>query len=341
MSHKRKHISDTGSLLSPVYVSPENSTTTASDSFIGLYLYGVQYQNVRTSIYCNVAGKIFIDHSIDGITAVTTTEYVVLAGKGRFDATEIEQPYARVRFVADAPGGATELKLYTKLSKKPAPHPDYTPGDSSVAIGNGAAESNQGSFSVAIGGAAGQTSQSSAAIAIGQKAGRTNQGVQTVAVGTHAGKESQSQSTVAVGSGTGEFTQGVAATALGAYAGQYTQGTYTTAAGRASGKYFQANDAVAIGANAGEGLADGTNFQGDGAIAIGRNAAKNGQPARSIAIGKNCASPGAVGRIAFGNALEAVTATATAGAATLPANPQAFWRLEYNGTLYKIPLYNN
>lgn len=43
---------------------------------------------------------------------------------------------------------------------------------------------------------------------------------------------------------------------------------------------------------------------------------------------------------AFPQADAAVTATATGGAATLPANPVAFLTLTLAGTAYKVPLYN-
>lgn len=41
----------------------------------------------------------------------------------------------------------------------------------------------------------------------------------------------------------------------------------------------------------------------------------------------------------FPQASAAVTATATAGAATLPANPTAFLTITLNGTAYKVALY--
>jgi len=43
----------------------------------------------------------------------------------------------------------------------------------------------------------------------------------------------------------------------------------------------------------------------------------------------------------FPQASASVTATATAGAATLPANPKAFLTITVNGAAYKVPLYGS
>lgn len=68
--------------------------------------------------------------------------------------------------------------------------------------------------------------------------------------------------------------------------------------------------------------------------------AQTGVPnASEVMIGKSCAAAGVTGRLSFGNAMEAVAAAATAGAAVLPAAPQAFMPINYNGVAYKIPLY--
>lgn len=77
-------------------------------------------------------------------------------------------------------------------------------------------------------------------------------------------------------------------------------------------------------------------------VSIGRSAGSFGTvKIETVCIGASCSQPGAAGRLAFGNAMEAVQTTATAGAQTLPANPAGFLRLEWNGTLYKIPVYND
>lgn len=59
-----------------------------------------------------------------------------------------------------------------------------------------------------------------------------------------------------------------------------------------------------------------------------------------VMIGKSCAAAGVTGRLSFGNAMEAVAAAATAGAAVLPAAPVAFIPISWNGVNYKIPVYN-
>lgn len=78
-------------------------------------------------------------------------------------------------------------------------------------------------------------------------------------------------------------------------------------------------------------------------VSIGYNAGNSAGPPRNYAIclGYYCDQPGADGRLAFGSNMEGVQSTASAGAQTLPANPTGFIRLEWNGTLYKIPVYND
>lgn len=69
-------------------------------------------------------------------------------------------------------------------------------------------------------------------------------------------------------------------------------------------------------------------------------AAQTGVPAANeVMIGYRCAASTVAGRLSFGNAMEAVAGAANAGAAALPATPQAFMPLNYNGVAYKIPLY--
>jgi hypothetical protein len=59
---------------------------------------------------------------------------------------------------------------------------------------------------------------------------------------------------------------------------------------------------------------------------------------------------GSTGTVIFGIANDgtgqiyttsAIFATATAGGAVLPAAPYGFWKVNFNGTIYKIPVYNN
>jgi hypothetical protein len=75
-------------------------------------------------------------------------------------------------------------------------------------------------------------------------------------------------------------------------------------------------------------------------IAIG--AAQTGVPnASEVMIGKSCAAAGVTGRLSFGSAMEAISATATAGAAVLPVAPSGFLVISHNGTIRKIPVYAN
>lgn len=77
-------------------------------------------------------------------------------------------------------------------------------------------------------------------------------------------------------------------------------------------------------------------------VSIGYDAGADGTPRNyAVCIGHGCDQPGANGRLSFGSNMEGVQAGATAGFDTLPANPAGFIRLEWNGTLYKIPVYDD
>lgn len=81
---------------------------------------------------------------------------------------------------------------------------------------------------------------------------------------------------------------------------------------------------------------------GNQAILLGASAGANSPNIASneILIGANCPATNVNGRLSF-YSMEAVATTATAGVRTLPANPSAFMPIVWNGTLYKVPLYNN
>ena len=132
--------------------------------------------------------------------------------------------------------------------------------------------------SVAIGDGAGETNQADSSVAVGRSAGRYTQEEWATAVGPYAGVDTQGQDAVAIGAGAGYYHQGVGAVAIGGDAG-----------GGGAGNNNQGQNAVAIGASA------GGNNQGANAIAIGEGAGYNYQTTGSIAIS-------AAGVLATGNA---------------------------------------
>lgn len=225
-----------------------------------------------------------------------------------------------------------------------------TQGTGGVAVGYFAGRT-QGNYSVAVGYQAGQTTQLNDAVAIGVNSGQTTQGVGAVAVGIDSGNTTQGNFSTAVGIGAGRITQGEFAVAVGSGAGELNQGHYSVAIGRLAGNNTQQTNSVAIGLSSGQlsqgqnavavGYTAGFTNQGLRSIAIGSGAASSGQNQYSVAIGNDCVGPLVDGRLAFGRNMEAVQTTATAGTRTLPANPAGFIRLEWNGTLYKIPVYND
>lgn len=82
----------------------------------------------------------------------------------------------------------------------------------------------------------------------------------------------------------------------------------------------------------------------DYSISIGQSCTNSGASlvgSYSISLGASCAVDSTSGRLNFGSSMEAIQTTATAGVQTLPSNPAGFMRVKHNGTLYKIPLYND
>lgn len=223
-------------------------------------------------------------------------------------------------------------------------------GTQSVAVGFEAGETNQGSTNVAIGYRAGQNNQTSGSanngsIAIGSNSARNNQGQLSVAIGAESGRDNQGGQCVAVGRFAGTVSQKGYGVAIGDQAGKWDQGLFAVAIGQSAGYGefagvkvgSQANNAIAIGGEA------GMYGQNSEAIAIGRNCAKGAtdgstpQPSKSVAIGAECATPGAVGRLAFGNAMEAVTAISAAS----HQHPTALINVEWNGVHYRLPALPN
>jgi hypothetical protein len=97
-------------------------------------------------------------------------------------------------------------------------------GDRTVAIGYGAGYDGQNNYAIAIGSDAGSSSQNNNAVAVGSRAGNFNQGTRSIAIGYSAGKGdvfnpsfSQGSSSVAIGDHAGEISLGSNAIAIGAY----------------------------------------------------------------------------------------------------------------------------
>lgn len=138
---------------------------------------------------------------------------------------------------------------------------------------------------------------------------------------------------VAIGYETNPSVSAEGITLVGAHAGDVTTiGTYSILLGWGAGKISTVGSSViAIGKDAGRGA-------GNNSIIIGSSPAIN-CPASAIQIGHGCAAPGAVGRLAFGNSMEALKTTATSTTYTTPQRAEGYIPIEYNGTLYHIPAY--
>lgn len=133
----------------------------------------------------------------------------------------------------------------------------------SISIGAGSGENNQGVGSVAIGHSAGKENQAQAAVAIGNNSALEGQKTLSVAIGPSAGREYQNTASVAVGYAAGRFSQNAYSIAIGANAGSNVQQTGSVAVGNDAGRYSQNAYSVAIGYEAGK------NGIGSNSIAIG------------------------------------------------------------------------
>jgi hypothetical protein len=191
----------------------------------GEYSVAIGYQagysgQGNNSIVLNATGD-----QINGITANTFTVTPVrndvanTANVMFYNASSKEITYGDVISVAgNITGGNVSTGVITLTNG--AVIKDNA-GDS-VAFGQDAGLTTQGTAAVAIGTGAGYSGQGNSAVAIGGTAGATNQGVNSVAIGAAAG--AAGNSAVAIGVSSGFSNQGNFAVAIGASAGATNQG---------------------------------------------------------------------------------------------------------------------
>ena len=154
----------------------------------------------------------------------------------------------------------------------------------SVAIGSNAGNLNQSNFAIAIGSLAGSNAQRPGSIAIGTNAAIGGGGIAAIAIGSNAGCNSQSTDSLAIGTDSGRLQENFAI-AIGSAAGAVgTQRTNAIAIGRQSGNINQSNFAIAIGNLAGQ------SNQQEYTIAIGQSAGLSTQGAFAVAIGEGTGS---------------------------------------------------
>lgn len=147
-----------------------------------------------------------------------------------------------------------------------------------LAIGWGAAYSNQGQQGIAIGQESGNLNQGNAGTAIGYLAAAVDQGISAVAIGASTGYSNQGDYAIAIGYIAGTSNQASYSIAIGDECGVSTQKQYATAIGKQAGYADQGEFAIAIGNGA------GNNSQGNYAIAIGFSAGFESQHSTSIVL---------------------------------------------------------
>lgn len=266
---------------------------------------------------------------IDGITPTNTINNTI----GGDDVT-LTSPSNNVRITGPAPNtanftvdvGTSSSGLRTVvINNKVA----GTHGNDVVAIGEAAAETGQGDEAIAIGLNSANTNQGIRAISIGKNSAETNQGIDSISIGSSAANANQGTNAVAIGNCAAEISQGNNAISIGWEAGKDNQASNAVAIAIRAGKINQGLNAIAIGAIAGE------NNQGINSICLGFNCAPNSALNNSVQIGASCASAGAVGRLAFGDSMEAVTPIDATAAAQ-----EGYINLEWNGPHLRIPAFS-
>ena len=183
-----------------------------------------------------------------------------------------------------------------------------------VACGYNAGMNNQGNFAIAVGAFSGQTNQEQPALAVGLYSGYSDQGVSSVSCGSYCGAsiipvfDSDNQNCTYVGSHAGQNNAGV--------------------------------NNVFIGNSAG--MKAGVHTVNDNTVAIGHNCAANTVlPQNAVAFGCDCLVPSGA-RLALGSHMEELATTAVLGSnGDVPAQVAGYIRIEYNGKLCKIPIFNN
>jgi len=224
-------------------------------------------------------------------------------------------------------------------------------GVNSVAIGYllGSPANAVSTSTVAIGAVALASGSASTAVAIGNSCmslGAGKNANNTVAIGDNclfSASNSQSPGTsVFIGKSCASSSTSLASNNV--FVGPYCCSAGTYGSGSVCAGYYCAYNKT-VGANCVI-IGSNTDFTaqtiGAGAILIGQLAGAGGTVAADeICIGRACAPANVAGRVSIGANAEAIQTTATAGAQTLPSNPSGFMRISHNGTLYKIPLYND
>ena len=165
----------------------------------------------------------------------------------------------------------------------------------SVAIGKASGLSNLGPYSVAIGHGAGNTNTTSSlgkTVAIGNKAAEINQGNYAVAIGTEAGRSYQGNVSIAIGNYSGNSGQGNNSIAIGGNAGQINQPTNSVSIGHQAGVYGDPTNVGTGGACVAIGYQAGYR-QAYNCISIGKYAGRKSddnsyeQPPNSICLNAN------------------------------------------------------
>jgi hypothetical protein len=112
---KRQRLSGTSSLAAN-YISSENSTSTAASSFVGVFVYSVQYGSAKVSVAADTNGTITVDFSNDGVNVRETITDSTVGGASYFRVFPLENQFIRVSWVSTA-GMPTSLVIYTVLQK--------------------------------------------------------------------------------------------------------------------------------------------------------------------------------------------------------------------------------
>lgn len=114
---KRKRIGD---FLSTIvdYTSVDNGTSTAADSFVGVFVRCAQYNTINTTVSSDAGGVLSFEYSFNGVDVHGTSDgfTTLVLPDATFIGRPLNVPYVRVAWVKDVGPSPTTLTIYTRLS---------------------------------------------------------------------------------------------------------------------------------------------------------------------------------------------------------------------------------
>jgi hypothetical protein len=100
------------------YISQENCTNVAADTFTGTFIYASQYSSILCTIVSDLAGVLSIEYAFEIGGVADVSQYPTVAIITNSFQVPIKYPYFRVSWSSNVPG-VTSLGIYTALNRDP------------------------------------------------------------------------------------------------------------------------------------------------------------------------------------------------------------------------------